>query len=162
MVSSWYIYNLSTMPFWQNLELLPSSTREKAQNKPKRSKEEYAESREKVKDGVKEAKESREQNESVAEVMLYIEFNEEELKEKMMKENLQDTVGEFSSYDKKQWSQLQQAFGENRFDLIVEKSDIGEPNISMRIDLPEGNVREKIPLNSSLQEALITRATGEL
>lgn len=161
MVNDWHVYNLSTMPFWQNLELLPSSAREKARNKPERSSEEYADSREKVKEGVQEAKESREQNESVAEVMLYIEFNEEELKEKMMKENLQDTIGEFSSYDKKQWSQLQQAFGESRFDLVVEKSDAGEPHISMRVDLPEGNVQEKIPLNSGLQEALITRATSE-
>lgn len=149
------------MPFWQNVELLPSSVRKKAREKPKRSKEAYAESREKVKEGVQEAKESREQNEQTAEVMLYIEMNEEELKEKMKDENLADIAANFSSYDKKQWGQMQQIFGEANFDLSVTKGEDGQPQISMQIDMPEGNVSEKMQLNQQLQDALITRALGQ-
>jgi len=149
------------MPFWQNVELLPSASREKSRKRPKRSKEEYKKSREKVKEGVREAKEHREQNETVAEVMLYIEMNEEQLKEKMKDENLSDIASGFTSYDQRQWDQLQTIFGEGRFDLSVDKNDEGNPRISMQIDLPEGNVSEKVSLNQSLQDALIARATEE-
>ena len=149
------------MPFWQNVELLPSASREKAREKPKRSAKEYAKSREKVKEGLQEAKESREQNENTAEVMLYIEMNEEKLKEKMKDENLTDVASGFMSYDKRQWGQMQKAFGEAHFDLSVEKGEDGQPQISIQIDLPEGNVSEKMQLNQQLQDALITRALGQ-
>ena len=110
---------------------------------------------------MQEAKESHEQNETMAEVMLYIEINEDELKEKMKDENLSDVITDFASYDQRQWNHMKQAFGEANFDLCVDKSDKGQPRISMQIDLPEGNVSEKIPLHKDLQEALITRALGE-
>ena len=149
------------MPFWQNVEMLPSASREKSREKPKRSAKEYSKDREKVKEGVQEAKESHEENRSVAEVMLYIELNEDELKEKMKNENMADVVSDFSSYDKKQWGQMQQIFGEANFDLSVTKGEDGQPQISMQIDLPEGNVSEKMQLNQQLQDALITRALGQ-
>jgi len=136
-------------------------TREKVREKPKRSKEAYAKSREKVKEGVQEASEHKEQNKSVAEVMLYIELNEDELKEKMKNENMADVVTDFSSYDQKQWSQMQQVFGEANFDLSVTKGEDGQPQISMTIDLPEGNVSEKMALSQDLQEALVKRALGQ-
>ena len=149
------------MPFWQNLDLLPSSTREHARERPKRSATEYAESREKVQEGLKEATEKSKLNEVSAEVLLYIELNEEELKEKMQKENLQDLTQEFRSYDAKQWDQLRIAFGQGDFDLGVDQSHEGHPQITMTIDLPEGNVQENLQLNQSLQDALIARATGQ-
>ncbi len=149
------------MPFWQNLDLLPASIRERARERPKRSAKEYAKSREKFKEGLKEATEKSKLNEVSAEVLLYIELNEEELKEKMQKENLQDLVQEFHKYDAKQWGQLQAVFGKGQFDLQVNQTHEGHPQISMTIDLPEGNVQEKLQLNQALQEALIARATGK-
>jgi len=149
------------MPFWQNLDLLPSSVRESAREKPKRSPKEYAEGRERFQEQLKEATEKTKLNEASAEVLLYIELNEEELKERMQKENLQDLTQEFRSYDARQWGQLQHTFGTGQFDLAVEQTHEGHPKISMTIDLPEGNVQEKLQLNQSLQEALIARATGQ-
>ena len=146
-------------PFWQNLELLPSASREKARESVKRTPKEYKESRKKVKENVKEADDRMRNKEHSAEVMLYIEFNEKELKEKMKEESFDEVAKQFSSYDSRQWSQMQQAFGEGKFDLQVETTDEGKPTISMNVDLPEGNVAEKVQLNQSLQEALITRAT---
>ncbi len=147
------------MPFWQNLDLLPSMVREKAKEDRERSAEEYAESREKVKEGVKDAKERSKLSDVAAEVLFYIEMEEEELKEKFQEEDLKDVVQDFGSYDSKQWGQLQQAFGEGRFDLQVEQAEEGHPTISMNVEMPEGNVTEKVQLNQSLQEALIMKAT---
>ena len=145
-------------PFWQNLELLPSAVREKAR-KPERTKEEYAEGREKFQEGLRESEDRMKNKEITAEVMLYIEFNEEELKEKMAKEKPEDVVKSLFSYDSKQWGDLSQAFADRHFDLQVEAQDDGTPVISATVTLPEGNVTEKMQLNQSLQEALITRAT---
>ena len=149
------------MPFWQNVEMLPSASRDKSREKPRRSAKEYAKGREKVKEVIQEAKESHEENRSVAEVMLYIELNEDELKEKMKDENLGDLVADFSSYDKRQLGQMQQVFGEAYFDLSVDKGENGQPQISMQIDLPEGNVSEIMQLNQPLQDALIARTLGQ-
>jgi len=148
------------MPFWQNLDLLPSSERQSAHERPKRSAGEYAQSREMFQEGLKEATEKSKLNEVSAEVLMYIELNETELKEKMQKENLQDLSQEFRSYDAKQWDQLRLAFDKGQFDLSVDQTHEGHPQISMTIDLPEGNVKEKVQLNQSLQEALIAKATG--
>jgi len=147
-------------PFWQNLELLPSSSREKARERTERTPKEYEKSREKVKDNVREAKDQMKNKEHSAEVMLYIELNEEELKEKMKEESFDEIAGEMRSYDARQWAQMQQTFANGRFDLQVETTDEGKPMISMNIEMPEGNVKEKVQLNQSLQEALIARATG--
>ena len=148
-------------PFWQNLDLLPSMVREKAKEKPKRSAKEYAEGREKFQEGLKEAKERSRLSDVAAEVLFYIEMEEEELKEKFQEEDLKDIVQDFGSYDAKQWGQMQQTFGEGRFDLQVEQSEDGHPTISMNVDMPEGNVAEKVQLNQSLQDALITKAKEE-
>lgn len=148
-------------PFWQNLELLPSSVRHKVREKPRRSPEEYEASREKVKEGLREGDEHKEKEEKVAEVMAYIELNEDELKEKMQGEKLEDTLAEFRSYDLRQWRSMQQAFAQGKFDLSVTASDEGKPKISMQIELPEGNVTEKLQLNPQLQQALTTRALGK-
>jgi hypothetical protein len=148
------------MPFWQNLELLPSATREKSREAPKRSREEYKKSREKFQEGLRESNERMKNTEITAEVMLYIELNEEELKQKMIQERPEDVIQAIGSYDAKQWGQLKQTFAEAQFDLQVEATDEGHPSISMQIDFPEGNVSEKIPLNESLQEALIAKASG--
>ena len=149
------------MPFWSNVDHLPAMVRDKVREKPKRSAKEYEKSRLKVHENVREAKKLRKQNENLAEVMLYVEVNEEELKEKMKEENLQDVSSEIRSYDARQWSQLQQAFAEGHFDISVDKDDANQPQISMTIDQPEGNVAEKMQLNQSLQDALITRALGK-
>lgn len=145
-------------PFWQNLELLPSSVRQKLREKAPRSPEEYEESREKVKEGLREGDEHKEKEKGAAEMMLYIEVNEEELKEKMSKEKLEDTLAEFGSFDLKQLRGMQQAFVQGKFDLSVGTTSEGKPTISMQIELPEGNVSEKLQLAQALQEALTTRA----
>lgn len=148
-------------PFWQNLDLLPSMMREKAKERPKRSADEYAKSREQFQEGLKEAKNRSKLSDIAAEVLFYIEMEEEELKEKFQEEDLKDVVQDFGSYDSKQWGQLQQAFGEGRFDLQVEQAKEGHPTISMNVEMPEGNVAEKVQLNQSLQEALIAKARQE-
>lgn len=145
-------------PFWQNLDMLPSSTREKAREKKERSPEEYAEGREKVQEQVQQAKEHMKLNDVAADVLYYIEMNEEELKEKMQKESLQDVAKDFSSYDARQWRQMQQAFQQGQFDLAVTQTDDGRPAVSMTMTLPEGNVQEKVQIAQSLQEALVTAA----
>jgi hypothetical protein len=145
-------------PFWQNAELLPSAIRDKARETPKRSAQEYAESREKVKQGVREAGEHTKNSKQSAEVMLYIELNEDALKEKIAQEKPEDIIQNIGSYDAKQWGQMQQAFGETHFDLQVETTDEGKPQIAIQIELPDGNVSEKLQLNQSLQDALITKA----
>jgi len=145
-------------PFWQNLELLPSSVRHKAREKPARSPKEYEESRLKVQEGIREGHERKEREQNVAEVLFYIEINEDELKEKMQGEKLEDTLAEFRSFDLKQWRGMQQAFAQGKFDLSVGAAADGKPHISMQIELPEGNVTEKLPLAQSLQNALTTRA----
>jgi len=156
-----FIATLLPMPFWQNVELLPSSTREKVRKRPKKTPKEYAKGRRKVKESVREAEQKREQNENAAEVMLYIELHEEELKEKMKDENLSDVVADFGSYDTHKKNQMMQAFGEARFDLSVDKAEDGNPRISMQMELPEGKVSEKLQLNQALQDALIARAVGK-
>lgn len=148
-------------PFWQNLELLPSSVRQKLREKAPRTPEEYEESREKVKEGLREGDEHKEREKDAAEVLLYIETNEEELKEKMSKEKLEDTLAEFGSFDLKQLRGMQQAFAQGKFDLSVGTTSEGKPAITMQIELPEGNVTDKLQLAQSLQEALITKAIGE-
>jgi len=153
------VYNRSMSPFWQNLEHLPSASREKAREKNKRTPKEYEKSRNKVKENVKEADDRMKNKEHSAEVMLYIEMNEEDLKEKMKEESFDEVTKEFGSYDARQWAQMQKTFAEGQFDLQVETTDEGKPKISMNIDMPEGNVAEKIQLNQSLQDALITKAT---
>lgn len=149
-------------PFWQNPELLPSSVRQKVREKPARSPEEYEASREKVKEGIREGHERKEKEKNVAEVMLYIEVHEEELKEKMQKEKMEDTIAEMRSYDLRQWRQMQQAFAAGQFDLSVNVTDDGTPQISMQIELPEGNVTDKLALNQKLQDRLIQRAVGKI
>lgn len=145
-------------PFWQNLELLPSSVRHQAREKLARSPKEYEESRAKVKEGLREGDERKEKERGVAEVLFYIEMNEEELKEKMQGEKLEDSLAEFRSFDLKQWRSMQRAFAQGKFDLSVAATGEGKPTISMQIELPEGNVTEKLPLAQALQEALTTRA----
>lgn len=147
-------------PFWQNLELLPSSVRQKIREKAPRTPEEYEESREKVKEGLREGDEHKEKEKGLAEVTLYIEVNEEELKEKMSKEKLEDTLAEFGSFDLKQLRGMQQAFAQGKFDLGVSQTSEGKPTITMQMELPEGNVSDKLQLAQSLQGALITKAMG--
>ena len=142
-----------------NLDIYSSSRRfEKRRERMKRSPREYAKSREKVKDNVREVDEHMEKNEKTAEVMLYIEMNEDKIKEKMLKESLRSSIGEFSSYDKKQWGQMQLAFSQGKFDLSVDTTHDNKPRISMQIALPEGKVSEKLPLTQSLQEDLMAQA----
>jgi hypothetical protein len=145
-------------PFWSNPDLLPSMIREKARETPKRSEEQYAETRERVQKGVREAEKHMKLNDVAADVLLYIEMNEEKLNEKLKDESLQDVAKDFQSYDAKQWGQLQQAFGAGKFDLHVTQAEKGHPIITMTVTLPEGNVQETMQLNQSLQDALVKRA----
>lgn len=154
-------YSITRMtPFWSNPDLLPSMIREKARETPKRSEEQYAETRERVQKGVREAEKHMKLNDVAADVLLYIEMNEEKLNEKLKDESLQDVAKDFQSYDARQWGQLQQAFGAGKFDLQVVQAKDGQPQIAMNITLPEGNVKETVQLNQSLQDALIQAATG--
>jgi hypothetical protein len=149
------------MPFWNNVDLLPAQVREKAKEEPKKSAKAYAKGREKFKEGLRESEDRVKNKKEAADVMLYIELNEEELKEKMSDEKPEDIVKKIGSYDAKQWGQMQQAFGESRFDLSVDTDDQGKPIISMQVELPEGNVSEKMQLTQGLQDALVARALGK-
>ncbi|MEK7137513.1 MAG: hypothetical protein AAB853_04490 [Patescibacteria group bacterium] len=143
-------------PSW--IDILPSLERQKIRERPKRTREEYAEGREKVRKQHERIREDREKNERTAEVLLYIETYEETLKEKLAAEKLENVAGMLQNYDAKQWGQMQKAFSQHQFDLSVATDNSGEPHISMTIDLPEGNAKETLPLAPKLQEALIARA----
>ena len=144
------------------LDILPSLERQKIRERPERSREEYAESREKVKKQRERTQEEREKNERTADVLFYIENCGDDVKEKLAAEKLEKVAGNLQNYDAKQWGQMQQAFVQRHFALKVDTTGDGQPQISAVIDLPEGNVREKLPLVSALQQALIAKAVGKV
>src|SRR3989338_11187961 len=101
--------------------------------------------------------EDQERNKQTSEILFFVEAHEEELKKKLGFD-LEKATGALQNYDARQWDDMTQLFKEGKFDLAVDSTEKGEPQISVRIDLPEGNVQEKIPLSPSKQQEIITLA----
>jgi len=138
-----------------NLEYLSGREREKRLKKRMRSSKEYAEERkERVGDQVEKVAEDQERNREISELLIFLREHEEELKEKLGND-LENVTGMMQNYDARQWSEMQQAFGEGKFDLSIDATSEGKTQISVGIDLPEGTVQEKIPLTPSKQKEFL-------
>ncbi len=142
-----------------NLDIQPSSDRfRKRLERMKKHPKEYAKERQKrVGDQVEKIGEDQERNREASELLILLREHEEELKEQLGAD-LEKATGALQSYDAKQWEDLQQFFSEGKFDLFAEPTDEGKPQISVRIELPEGNVQEKIPLTPSKQQEILAMA----
>ena len=142
-----------------NLEHLSAIERSKELAKrAKKSPEKYAEERkERVGDQVEKVTEDQERNKQASEILFFVEAHEEELKKKLGGD-LEKATGALQNYDARQWDDMTQLFKQGKFDLAVDSTEKGEPQISVRIDLPEGNVQEKIPLSLSKQQDIIALA----
>ena len=139
-----------------NLDLSPSSERfrEREKRKKKHPKE-YAEDRkERVGDQVEKVAEDQERNREISELLILLREHEEEFKEKLGND-LENVTGMMQNYDARQWSEMKQAFGEGKFDLSIDATSEGKTQISVGIDLPEGNVHEKVPLTPSKQKEFL-------
>lgn len=139
-----------------NLDLQPASDRfRKRLERLKQNPQEYAAEREKrVGDQVEKVTEDQERNKVASEILFFVEAHEEELKKKLGGD-LEKATGALQNYDARQWDDMTQLFKQGKFDLAVDSTEKGEPQISVRIDLPEGNVQEKIPLSLSKQQEII-------
>jgi DNA-binding ferritin-like protein (Dps family) len=139
-----------------NLDLSPSSERfrKRMERMKKHPKEYAAERKERVGDQVEKVREDQERNRDLSDILLFVEEHEEELKD-MLGADLENVTGSMQNYDAKQWGEMKQLFGAGQFDLVVEASPQNEPRVSVRIDLPEGNVQEKIPLTPSKQKEIL-------
>ena len=138
----------------RNLDLMSSSEREKKRAKQKRSPEKYRESREKVQEQYEALSEDKEQREQASEVLMFIEMNEEKLKDELAAFEAESVLKDTQSYHDQQWARIAQAFHEKDFDVVVDRSEKGHPKIDLQFDLAEGNISEKIPLKQTLQESL--------
>src|SRR3990167_8073718 len=139
-----------------NLDIQPSSDRfrKRLERMKKNPKEYAAERKERVGDQVEKVTEDQERNKQASEILFFVEAHEEELKKKLGGD-LEKATGALQNYDARQWDDMTQLFKQGKFDLAVDSTEKGEPQISVRIDLPEGNVQEKIPLTASTQKELL-------
>ena len=145
-----------------NLDILPSSERFRQRHeRMKRGPKEYAEQRaERVGDQVGNIAEDMERNEELSELLIALHEEETTLKEQLGGD-LENCTGALQNYDAKQWEDLLKAFTQGRYTFTVETGKNGKPEIGLALDLPEGNVKEKIPLTQTVQEAIASHARGQ-
>ena len=143
------------------LDLLPSHERQKLRELKKRSPEEYAKLREKIK-SVEQITEEMEKNEQLAELSFALEM-EPKLKEALKKQIENDMIEkgiEYVLFASEGISEEVQAELNEGFDISVDTNP--ETQKDQILVHPEGNVSEKIPIKFSLSEQYVQQYVDEV
>lgn len=145
---------------------LPSGLRERLRRRLSETEiREYFERRgERMDRHVEKIIEDYERNEALAErlhdVSEFLEAHREELTEELRDQDLLSVV-DLPPGLEQLLPQLREAFTRGKFELAVDTGqEEDRARVSVMIDLPEGNVSEKLPLKQNLSQRFVDRAQG--
>ena len=152
-------YSSTPMSSW--LDLLPSHERQKLRELKKRSPEEYAKLREKIK-SVEQIGEEMDRNKQLADFSFALEM-EPKLKE-ALKSQIESDISEQGIegvlFAPEGLSEEAQAAVNEGFDISVDTNP--ETQKDQILVHPEGNVSEKIPIKFSLSEQYVQQFVDEI
>jgi len=143
------------------LDLMPSYERQKLRELKKRSPEEYAKLREKIK-SVEQITEEMKKNEQLAELSFALEMEpklKEALKQQVESDIMEQGIDSVLFLPEGLSEKVQAALKEG-FDISVDTNP--ETQKDQILVHPEGNVNEKIPINFSLSEQYVQQYVDEV
>ncbi len=121
----------------------------------------YVERREKSMDRhVEKILEDYERNQEVADLTLHLELHGEQIREELQQKDLTDVV-DLPPRLAESHTALREAWSDGRVRLNVEPHHRDRPPLTVTVDLPEGNVRETLPMKPQLQQVILHSARGK-